>query len=524
MTTKVVKKLKYALTLLFVLSAVVSCEKEIEDIGVSLIDNDLFESKSIITNVIVENKNIEKNKNYIGSSSNSVAKHLLGVYNDAEFGELKASVAAQITLPKTGDFYTNLFQNDVDELESNMLIDSVLIVIPYTTDFDSIIKVDGEEDQLVYNSDIITGNKKDEFKLEVFELGTYFNNLDPNDPSQSAVYYTNKMYQKGNLLYSDNFQLNENDTIFEINRFLSDGVTVYETEVIDSISRDDNNRYLKIPLDKEIIKSIFVDNAEGTSNFDSFDNFSRYFRGFYLEATPVNSDSHLISINMNSAKMSIYYSYDDKEDEGEDLNGNEQTGESLVRTKHTSDFTFTSYIANVYERDYTNSKDSGIDKIYIQGASGEEATVELFADDDLANYQDENLLITEANLTLYVDQSASSDIAPEKLFIYNYDDNEHLIDMYTEGVEMVGGDLELDEAGKPYKYVFKVTDYISELLKDVEYEKIKFGIRVYNTSTDSPSVFGEKVNDYSWTPKGVVLHGNTGANKAKLEIKYTEIK
>ena len=527
MTSKVVKNLKYALSLLFVLSAIISCEKEIEDIGVGLIDNDLFASNSVFSNVTVESINIEKASNYIETnSSNSFVRHLLGVYNDAEFGQLKASVAAQITLPKTGDSYTGLFENDVDDLESNTLIDSVLISIPYTTQFDSILEVDGQPDELVYNSENIIGNKKDEFKLEVFELETYFNSLDPNDPSQSAVYYTDKVYQKGVSLFSDNFQLNENDTLFQINRYKSDGITVDYTQVIDSVAKGDTSRFLRIPLNKEIIKSIFIDNADGSSNFDSFESFSRYFRGFYFEATPINNDSHLINLNLKNAKMSIYYSLDDKEEEGEDLDGDDETGESVVRTRHISDFLFTSFITNVYERDYSNSKNSGTDKIYIQGASGEQATVELFTDNDLENFQDENLLLTEANLTFYVDQSASSDIVPSKLIIYNYDDGEHLIDMYTEGFSAVGGDLEYDEDGNPLKYVFKVTDYISELFKDSEYEQVKFGIKVYNTSTDTPISFGESINDYSWTPKGVVLYGSdesAGENRVKLELKYTEL-
>ncbi|MDV7186673.1 DUF4270 family protein [Lutibacter sp. TH_r2] len=527
MTTKVVKKLKYALSLLFIASAIISCEKDIEDIGVSLIDNNLFDYSSTFSNVIVANENIEKTESYIDTrTSNKIVRHLLGVYNDTEFGQLKASIAAQITIPNTGDYYVNLFQNSIDDLESNTIIDSVLITIPYTTQFDSILEVDGGSDELIYNSDIITGNKTDKFKLEVFELGTFFNSLDPNDPSQPAVYQTNKVYQKETLLFSDNFQLNENDTIFEIKRYLSDGVTVYETQVIDSVTKNDSSRFLKIPLDKELIKSIFIDNAENTTNFDSFENFSRYFRGFYFEATPINNNSHLISLNLENAKMSIYYSYDEKEAEGEDLDGDETTGESLVRTKHVSDFTFTSFATNVYERDYTNSKASGTDKIYIQGASGEEATVELFTDNDLANFQEQNLLITEANLTFYVDQSADNNIVPSKLLIYNYDDKEHIIDMYTEGSDLVGGNLEYDDNGEPLKYVFRITDYVSELLKDSEYEQIKFGIKVYNTSTDTPSSYGEIVKDYSWSPKGVVLYGSdesAGDNRVKLEIKYTEL-
>jgi hypothetical protein len=145
----------------------------------------------------------------------------------------------------------------------------------------------------------------------------------------------------------------------------------------------------------------------------------------------------------------------------------------------------------------------------------------------LADLQDNNWLITDASLIFYVDQNASSNIAPEQLFVYNYDENSQLLDMLTEGILSLGGALERDEDGNPYRYVFKITDYISELLKSGEpLDLVTLGLKVYGL-TDAPTSFTDTIiKNFSWNPKGVVLYGNdisAGDKRAIFEISYAEI-
>ena len=97
----------------------------------------------------------------------------------------------------------------------------------------------------------------------------------------------------------------------------------------------------------------------------------------------------------------------------------------------------------------------------------------------------------------------------------------------TGGPGAIGGLLERDEEGRPYRYVFKITNYISELLKsDEELELIKIGLKVYNP-TDSPTdITDTQIKSFSWTPKGVVLYDHSmasGDNRVHLEISYTEL-
>lgn len=507
MTTKVVSALKHIGLYSIVFFSIISCEKEIESIGVNLVDNNNFSSSKLTTEVVTENINVDR------VISNNVQQYLLGVYSDTEFGKLKASIVSQLSIASTGENY---------DYGTNAAIDSVIVHIPY-----QVTKEDNESDgKPKFSIDSVIGNKDNEFQLSVYELKTFLNTLDPEDPSKKAVYYSDKEFQKSEIpLYSGNFKINPSDTVSYIKRYNADG-TKYDT---DTIKQADVSPSIKLPLNEELIQQIFVDNANG-SEFASTDAFQHYFRGFFIEAEELaNDNSHLISLSMANAKMTIYYSNDEDEGESQDLNGNGTNGEEGVRVKHDFVFSFSALKSNVLVRDNTNSKASGDDRLYVQGAGGSDITVELLGTENLEELQNKNWLITNASLTFYVDQNASSNIAPEQLFIYNYDENVQIQDMVTEGIGSVGGKLERDEDGNPYKYEFKITDYISELLKsDEPLDLVKLGIKVYNPF-DSPVVnnaVNNKVSNFNWNPKGVVLYGHeisAGDKRIKLEISYSEI-
>ncbi|MEX1383766.1 DUF4270 domain-containing protein [Lutibacter sp.] len=508
MTTKVVSTFKYLAVFSMVIFSLISCEKEIESVGVSLIDNDTFNTNKFTSEVITENENIER------IPANILPQYLLGVYADEEFGKLKASIVTQLTLPTIGESY-------VSGYGENAAIDSVLIHIPYQA-----TRIEDYADgKPKFSIDSVFGNEDVPFKLNIFELKTFLNTLDPNDPSKQAIYYSNKEFQKGDVpLFSGDFKVNPSDTVTYIKRYLNDGLTVYD---IDTIKNDNLSPSIKLPLNETLIHQLFVENPSN-SEFLNSDNFSRYFRGLYIEASELMSEkAHLLSLNMATAKMVIYYSKTQDETDVQDLNGNGTNGEQGVRTKHVYNFAFGSIKSNVLERDYTNSKFSGDDRLYVQGAAGSIATVELFSNENLADLRANNWLITDASLTLFVDQNASSNIIPEQLFVYNYDENEQILDVTSEGILAVGGTLERDDDGNPYKYVFKVTDYISELLKsDEPIDLVKLGIKVYNSSDTPTSITDVTLKNYSWNPKGVVLYNqnmSAGDKRVKLEVSYTKL-
>lgn len=136
-------------------------------------------------------------------------------------------------------------------------------------------------------------------------------------------------------------------------------------------------------------------------------------------------------------------------------------------------------------------------------------------------------MITEANLVFNIDAGASSDIIPERLMLYDAEENKHLLDMIVEGPAALGGYLERDDEGNPKRYVFKITDYVSELLKLDDPEVLTtLGLRVFNPTDEPTEPTDTKIKSFNWNPKGVVLFGHDqsfGDNRIKLEITYTEL-
>lgn len=507
MTTTVVKTLKYTGIFFIAFITFISCDKQFDTIGLDLVNNNKFNTNKFTSEVITTNLTSE------AVPTNSNTNLLLGVYSDPEFGSLKASIAAQLTLPAVSGTYN---------YGTNYDIDSVLIVIPYVST--KLTNYSDGKPQFKLDSTAVIGNQDIPFQLKVYELKTFLNDLDPNNPSKPAVYYSDKNFVLGNTpLYSGSFKANPNDTVSYIKRYTSNK-TIY---AIDTLKQADKSPSIYIPLDKNLIEQLFVSNASG-SEFQSLDAFIHYFRGLYLEADELSStQSHLISLNLTAATMKIFYSDDEDELTGQDLNGNKITGEQGVRVKHTYSFALGRVKANVYKRDETSSKQSGNNRLYIQGAGGPKATVQLFNGQDLTSIRDQNWLVTDASLIFYIDQNASSNIAPNQLFLYDYSGHQQIRDAMSEGISKMGGLLENDANGKPYRYVFKITDYISQLLKSTKpLDLVTLGIKVYNSGYAPTSILDTIVKDYSWNPKGVVLYDNNisaGDKRVKLEISYSKI-
>ena len=503
MTTKVVRVFKYLGLFLGVFMIVLSCEKEIETVGVNLVDTNKFNTDIFTSEVLASTENID------GVPANQIGQYLFGVYSDPEFGKMEASVISQLSLLNAG-FY---------DYGENAVIDSVIVDIPYeATGIDS-----DSEGKPQFTLDSIIGNTDVEFQINIFELKTFLNTLSPEDPSKNAIYYLNKEYLRGDVpLYSGNFKVNVNDTVAYIKRRNLDG-TVYSTDTIKEV---DVVPSIKLPLNENMIKEIFVDNAENME-FSDLDNFTHYFRGLYIEAKELdaNNTSHLIPLAMQSSTMTIYYSNDADEGALEDLNDNGTLGEQDIRGKGFYEFPLGPIVTNGFSRDRTNNHQSGEDRLYVQGTDGSLATIDLFVNEDLIELQSKNWLATNASLIFYIDQNASSNIVPERLYLYNIEEGIQVRDVMTEGT--AGGELERDDEGNPYRYVFNITDYISELLKSSEGVELRqLGVKVFTSIYIPLAAEDIFIDDENWNPKGVVLYGsdiNAGDKRVKLELSYTEI-
>ncbi len=520
------------------LLGIVSCEKDLEDIGVDLTGQKPFNVGDTILEVIAYHKNIESTR-VDNNDPERTPLYLMGVNSNSTFGSLKSDLISQVFLPVFGA-----------DFGDNAVIDRVVLNIPYfsTRDGDQsavdpitglpIQDENGDSIQVPnFILDSVYGNQDLEFKISVFELGTFLNSLDPDDPSQPNEYFSDKEYVKNDKLHEGNFKPNRNDTVLYVERRnLDDDPTTVDD--IDTIQSQNSSPSMKFDLDEQFFKERFIDH-NNPSDFENNENFVRYFRGLYIDAE--GFDGSLINVLAANASMSIYYTNEvlTTEDEGEDLNYNGVTGESdvLVKTKQTQNYPFGGVRTGYYERSYAGSKaeetlfnpdtENGESSLYVQGAAGSEVIIDMFDDETLAFLRQQSLLINEANLVFYVD--GEQDFVPNKMFLYKYDFNSMINDLYNFrfGPLVFGGNLVYDEEGNPELYKFRITDYLTKMIKgDEPIALSKLALKNYvDTDGLETSVLDTLVQKWNYIPKGVVLHGNKPADnnkRIKLEIFYSQ--
>ncbi len=544
MIKKFVVVTKYLSLTALILIGVLSCEKDFKNVGVNIVDNNIFSTDKYTSEVVAYSDSIERNQ------TNGLTKYLIGVQRDAVFGKLEASLVTQLSLTENNpDFGTNA------------VIDSVIVDIPYfaTLDGTQTDVDDNNVPKFVLDSVWTTGNGT--FQLNIFELGTYLNRLNPDNPTETQKYFSDDSFIKTNPLsplYSSLIAPNENDTMLVVKRFKYPnypdlfGKVLYQT---DTIKKTTLAPSLKIPFDKDVIKVIFQDNASG-NDFASNSNFQHYFRGLYFEALEDNqNNATLMNLAMSDASLTIYYSNDVEKDEGEDedLDGNGVTGEEnvTVRTPESFVFPFTGVKSNLYQRDDSASDFennivaidpiNGEEQLFVHGAEGSIAIIKLFGEDangneipdELETIKTENWLINDAKITVYIDQNNTTNWTPSRLYLYaigNEDDEDdtQLTDAMPQSISDIGGWLGEDSEGTPEKFVFHITDFMSELIKpDSEVVLHDLGIKVFDTH-DIPNqqiATDTILKNYNTNPKGLVLKGNlpnTENNRIKFEIYYSE--
>ena len=493
-----------------------SCEKDIEQVGYTLVENNNFSFQNFTSDIIAFSKDVDKVR------AKNLPQNLIGVYSDPVFGSKYGSIATQLALPAA-----NLTFGD------NPTIDSILIDIPYQA---TLVSSAGAPS---FDLDSIYGDTSIDFNLKVYELSNYLNTLDPTDPTKNLKYFSDSNFSTGQVLYSGTFKANKNDTVAYISRWNSDLGPFNDRYDIDTIKRNNLQPSIKIPLDESYLKTHLIDNV--SNELETTDLFQHYFRGLYIEASPnVSPSAHLMSINISAAKFTIYYTNEETVNETatEDLNDNGILGETgiVLKKKQTHNFPFTGVRVNKIDNNYSSgtvnsylaspNTTTGESKLFVQGGAGTSAVLKLFQNDNLATLRSNNWLINEANIYLYVDQSITQSLLPERLFLFKSSVPSHIADVMTEGINTIGGTLIRDSSNTPVYYKFILTDYISKLLETNSSKPLSdLEVKVYNPTDIPESAQDTIVKNYSWIPKSVVLHGNQSidpSKAAKLEIFYSK--
>lgn len=519
----IIKRSVYISCLIFIFSGIISCEKDFTDIGTTIIKNNVFSTDYVLVDLKIENKAVESFRT--DNISIEPGQYLLGVYNNTDYEKMEASILSQVGGSTNLRYTEESFGADTTVVST---IDTVFLRLPY-----QVTLTENTSSGPSYELDSVFGNQNEAFTLNLYQSDEYLSNLNPQDPTKANEYFSNTPFMPiGTELNSEvNYQFtpNENDTTFVVKRRLSNS-NLYDTDTI-TLTNGSNEvplPFARIPLDESKFKSIIFNKYE-SPEFSSKDAFNNYFRGLIIEAS--GSNGSLLSLNFNNVStpvlnpsIEVYYT-------NTVLIGGTEVYDTI---KKNNSFSLSGLRRSLYKME---------DKVYpvneqikIQGTAGSEGSISLFGPDNdnngtpdqLEELRLRNVLVNDALLTIYIDQSADTTLTPERLYLYKDGVNSnsqsvlsHIKDIFTE-IGTFGG-LRENVDNKKTKYNFRITDYISDLLSsEIDYNP-KLTIKALNTSdlilTDT--IF----KPFSWTPKAVTLLNESAINgnkKAILKISYSK--
>ncbi|CAM1351874.1 DUF4270 family protein [Tenacibaculum crassostreae] len=500
-------------------AAITSCEKDFSEVGTNVVTNTKFETGEILVDVEITPINIERVQ--ADNINATIGEYWLGVYNNPDAEKIEASIVSQVG-------YVSGLKNTAGT-DTTLTLDKVILKLPYPA-----TSTGKDGGKTLHRLDSILGSTTDSTSLAVKLNTTFLNTLDPVDPAKNNIFNSDTEYVAGQDLNEElNFKFLpnwKNDTVFTLKRIdrFNPSEFYEETIKMNRIISGDTIPvpFLAIPLDVTKMQSLFWDKFESTE-FSSKEEFDNYFRGLIIEA--FGDDGSLVPFNLANTPapvLDFYYTKSVKDG---------TTLKDTINSKYS--FPLSGVRNSLYKMtDATNAAPSN--NFSIQGTAGTMAEVKILDETKLQELRSQNLLINDASLTFYINQSINSDknIVPQRLFLYQNKDNgsggtspTHILDAYTESAFFGGGLILNDDA--PEKYTFRITDYISKLLSgedDITIDPLV--LKAYNP-TDSPvsnNVLNTNVKTYNWNPRSVMLlDGNeavNGSKRAVLKISYSKEK
>ncbi|MGB1362678.1 MAG: DUF4270 family protein [Flavobacteriaceae bacterium] len=414
-----------------------------------------------------------------------------------------------------------------------------------------------DNENKIYEIDSIYGNRNARFDLKVYELKYFLSKYDPATEfqTQSKFFSNTDYFEKGfygETLHDDSYQLNFEELRFNHKEDDPDTEDVDERETVETRLTP----RIRVPLDKAFFQEKILD-QEGSSVFSNDDNFSRHLRGLIIKTENFDDDLYML-LDISNARIKVEYEYDEVDTNGTADNTDDDTTEKKSKTfllnfglnfntirNNNSNTTFDQEVI-------AGQNEKASQHIYLSG-NGLFSTLKLFENQDgqgkqtLKDLRDNNWVINEANLVLYVDQDQYSlfdrSQFPDRLYLYKYDygvpltdfsiDNSVNNEVRNRNKFIYGGILELDDANRPYRYKFRITDHINRLITK-DSTNVRLGLVPSNGLNFINSRRAETVNqemiNYPITavlnPRGVILHGSESENHPegglKLEIFYTE--
>lgn len=560
---KTIKALKFSIVLLGLVTFFLACDKDF-----NVIESDVLGKENSNFNTDKEFLQISAyNKKLSSIQINGLSSNLLGVYNDPAFGQTTASFITQLS-PST----------IAPDFGVNAVIDSVVLSIPYyyRTITDSTYTIN---DSLYGDSPI---------KLSIYKNNYFLRDFDPN----STIGEIQRYYSKadGSVNLTDNFSSNgttlinfddhKSDLIYTDLDFTPSNkrIKLYTFDSAGAITKTDYlTPALRTKLDTGFWKSAIIDMA-GDAVLSNVNNFNNYFRGLYFKAEANGGAGNMILLNLTSSNSSItiYYSKD-------------STVET-ERVQATYVLRFTGNILNTFINNYNPTykaaleninSSTGDEKLYLKGAEGSSAVIDLFAGvkdytvnnvtttisaleyfkktyrktDSNGDYVKDAItgdyilkrLINDAQLTVYEDATlvtgGNTDYHKyDRIYAYDIANNTSVIDYFVDPTTNATapyfskfthlGIRTTDDATGVSKYKIRLTEHLNNILvKDSTNTKIGLVIssnvnqtgnsKILNSTDEVTGVPSVSVI----TPRGTILYGTNATvpenKKIKLEVYYT---
>ena len=541
----------------FFIIFIYSCDKDFTSIDSDVIsaENAInFNTSSIDYPLVASNLRLNPVK------SNNLPSFMLGYNNNPFYGESKASFLGQVV---PAEFSPSFGEN--------VVLDSVVLTIPY---YSRGVET-SEEGDITYEIDSVYGSTAT--KLYVYKSNFYLRDFNPSgDFSDSQNYYSNGALSnsesinqaeiEAELLYESGILGDGSDDFIpsseriDLTSLDSLGETYVSSSIAPAIRLKLNN-----PNDN-FWQSLFFEN-EGNPELINPNTFKEFFRGLYIKADGVNSDGSMMLLNFASSntKLTIHYTSETSTDSDTDSGG---TSTETITSQNEYVLNFTDNLVNIYENnflvDVSNSNTiDGDERIYLKGGEGYMSTVDLFGGDiqdengEMVNafehfknsfYDEENeianKIINEAYIEFFVDQTQDIGSEPDRIYLYNFEQNTALIDYFLDqSVSSTTINAKINHlepltrdgdsiTGEGVKYKIRITEHLNNLiLRDSTNAKLALVVTSNVGSIDNFSILnsGEEDRDFPsgaiLTPKGTVLHGSQSEDidkRPRIKIYYTD--
>jgi len=527
-----------------------SCEKDFTSIDSDVINSDNainFETNSIEYPIVTHSIIVDP------VQSNNLPSFLLGFNNHAIYGETTSSFVGQMV--------PDQYHPDFGD---NTVLDSVTLTIPY---FSRGIETSEEED-ITYELDSVYGDSP--IKLSIYRNNFFLRSFDPyGEFDDSQQYYSNGSLSDVESISQGQL---EGELLFEIDNFVPSESQINLTE-LDTLDEPFVSQKiapaLRFRLDNpnnNYWQNLIFEN-EDNPVLGNEHNFKEFFRGLYIKAEGLNSDGSMMLLNLASTNtnLTIHYTSDTPITDETDTSNEDDI------TSYQNDYVlnFSGILFNIFDNnflvDVSNSDEvNGDENIYLKGGEGYIGMIDLFngtveneigdqveAFDHFKSFFYDDIsdsplkLINEAYIEFYVNQDLNLENEPDRIFLYNYEQNMSLIDYFIdqsvssatinakinhlEPLQRVDDDPE----GQGIKYKIRITEHLNNIiLQDSTNAMLGLGTindiaatSFFNILNNDEDIDIQLASGTILSHKGTVLHGNQSQQedkRPKIKIYYTE--